>query len=123
MNGDGRLDIIAARAYKSMYNPFAKGKGSLVWLEQPVDPSDQVVAGSHLIAVGDPANAAHDQGYVTSAAYSPTLGTSIGIGFLKNGAARKGDVVRAMNPIEGSEVMVQIVSTHFFDPEGVRLRA
>ena len=90
---------------------------------KPVDPSDQVVAGSHLIAVGDPANAAHDQGYVTSAAYSPTLGTSIGIGFLKNGAARKGDVVRAMNPIEGSEVMVQIVSTHFFDPEGVRLRA
>ena len=89
---------------------------------RPVDASDLVVAGSHLMTVGDPANAAHDQGYITSAAYSPTLGSSIGIGFLKNGA-RKGDVVRAMNPVEGAEIMVEIVSTHFFDPKGVRLRA
>ena len=90
---------------------------------KPVDTSDPVVAGSHLMAVGDPANAAHDQGYITSAAYSPILGSSIGIGFLKNGATRKGEIIRAMNPVEGSEVLVEVVSAHFVDPEGERLRA
>ena len=90
---------------------------------KPVDSTGSVVAGSHLMSIGDPANAEHDQGYITSAAYSSTLGLSIGIGFLKNGATRKGEIVRAMNPVEGSEVMVEVVSAHFVDPEGERLRA
>ena len=90
---------------------------------RPVDASDSVIAGSHLMTVGDPANAAHDQGYITSAAYSPVLSSSIGIGFLKNGAKRKGEILRAMNPVEGAEIMVEVVSTHFVDPKGERLRA
>ena len=36
LNGDGRLDVLAARAYKSM-NPFSKAESDLVWLEQPAD--------------------------------------------------------------------------------------
>ncbi len=90
---------------------------------KPVDSIHMIVAGSHLMSIGDPANAEHDQGYITSAAYSPLLGTAIGIGFLKNGATRTGEIVRAMNPIEGSEVMVEVVSAHFVDQEGERLRA
>ena len=90
---------------------------------KPVDANDPVVAGSHLMNIGDPANAAHDQGYITSAAYSPCLKSYIGIGFLKNGATRKGEIIRAMNPVEGSEVMVEVASAHFVDPEGERLRA
>ena len=90
---------------------------------KPVDPSQPVVAGSHLMTIGDPANAAHDQGYITSAAYSPILQSSIGLGFLKHGAKRKGEVLRALNPVEGQEVMVEVVSPHFIDPEGDRLRA
>ena len=90
---------------------------------KPVDPLQPVTAGAHLMTIGDPANAAHDQGYITSAAYSPIVGSSIGLGFLKNGAARKGEIVRAMNPLEGQEVMVEVVSPHFVDPQGERLRA
>lgn len=90
---------------------------------KPVDPTDDVVAGSHLMRVGDPANAANDQGYITSAAYSPILQSSIGIGMLKNGGERKGEIIRAMNPLEGREVIVEVVSAHFVDPEGERLRA
>ncbi len=90
---------------------------------RPVDASDSIVAGSHLITIGDPANAAHDQGYITSAAYSPILGSFIGIGFLKNGATRTGEILRATNPVEGAEIMVEVVSAHFVDPQGERLRA
>ena len=89
---------------------------------RPVDAKDPVPAGSHLMAVTGPVDAGHDQGYVTSAAYSPTLGTAIGLAFVKGGAARMGERLRLANPLEGSEVLVEIVSAHFVDPEGEKLR-
>jgi len=90
---------------------------------KPVDSIDEVVAGSHLMTPGDPINAAHDQGYVTSACYSPNLESSIGLGFLKNGQARIGETIKMMNPLEGREVLLEVCSAHFVDPEGERLRA
>ena len=43
IDGDGKLDIIAARAYKSMLNPFAKAKAELVWLKPPSSPNSEWV--------------------------------------------------------------------------------
>ncbi|MBA3325934.1 MAG: hypothetical protein H0T41_11955, partial [Rhodobacteraceae bacterium] len=51
------------------------------------------------------------------------LGHAIALGYLKNGAARTGERLRAVNPLAGSDVVVEIVSPHFIDPEGDRLRA
>lgn len=90
---------------------------------RPVKSDETVIAGAHLMKRGDQANAANDQGYITSAAYSPCLGHSIGIGFLKDGANRKGEVIRAVSPLTGSDIEVEVVSAHFIDPEGERLRA
>ncbi|NPD14615.1 sarcosine oxidase subunit alpha family protein [Xinfangfangia sp. D13-10-4-6] len=89
---------------------------------QPVDPSKSLLGGMHFINQGAEANARNDQGYMTSVAFSPSLGHSIGLGYLKNGAARKGETLRAVNPLAGEEVMVKVVSAHFVDPEGERLR-
>ncbi|MCV2872312.1 sarcosine oxidase subunit alpha family protein [Defluviimonas sp. WL0050] len=90
---------------------------------RPVDRSRAFVAGSHFINKGDVANAANDQGYMTSVAYSPNLGHTVGLGFLKNGANRKGEILRAVNPVANEEVEVEVVSAYFVDPEGERLRA
>ncbi|MBQ4827355.1 sarcosine oxidase subunit alpha family protein [Leisingera sp. HS039] len=89
---------------------------------KPVNAADPVPAGSHLMNADGEVSAATDQGYITSAAYSPVLGCAIGIGFLKRGDARKGEVIRAVNPLEGKETRVEVVSAHFVDPEGERLR-
>ncbi len=89
---------------------------------KPVDSNATVYAGAHLMNADGEVSAATDQGYITSAAYSPVLKSSIGIGFLKNGDARKGEVIRAVNPLEGHETQVEVVSAHFVDPEGERLR-
>ena len=83
---------------------------------KPVDATQTVTAGGHLMNKNGPVDAAHDQGYVTSAAYSPNLGFSIGLAFVKNGAERMGEVMRLVNPLEGSETEVEIVSAHFVDP-------
>jgi sarcosine oxidase subunit alpha len=90
---------------------------------RPLDTSDKVTAGGHLMAVAGPVDAAHDQGYVTSAAYSPTLGSMIGLGFLKDGSNRMGETLRLVSPLTKLTVNVEVVSAHFVDPEGIRVRA
>lgn len=90
---------------------------------RPVNRADKLVAGSHFITRGDKASMDNDQGWMTSVAYSPSLGHSIGLGFIKRGDQRQGEIVRAVNPLMGSEIEVEIVSAHFIDPEGERLRA
>ena len=90
---------------------------------KPVDPAHKVPAGSHLMTKGDPVDAAHDQGYVTSACYSPNLGHHIAIGYLKSGDQRLGEIVRLVSPLTGFDHDVEVVSAHFVDPEGERLRA
>ena len=90
---------------------------------KPVNDADTLDAGAHLMRVDGPVNAAHDQGYVTSVCYSPSLGHAIGLGFLSNGSNRTGEIIRAVNPLQGREVLVEVVSPHFIDPKGERLHA
>ncbi|WP_412507768.1 sarcosine oxidase subunit alpha family protein [Roseovarius sp. SYSU LYC5161] len=90
---------------------------------KPVDPAQKLTAGAHFINRGETANMDNDQGWMTSVAYSPSLGHSIGLGFIQSGDTRKGEIVRAVNPLHGNEVEVEICSAHFIDPEGERLRA
>ena len=89
---------------------------------KPLDPTNELFAGAHLFERGAPARSAHDQGYVTSVAYSPTLERFIGLGFLKNGRARYGEVVRHVEALRDSEVLCEVCEPVFLDPEGGRLR-
>ena len=89
---------------------------------QPVDAAEPVVAGSHLFTDGAAQSTATDQGWITSACYSPHVGSAIGLGYLENGAERMGEVITAANPLQGQSVAMRVVSAHFVDPEGVRLR-
>ncbi len=90
---------------------------------KPVDKTHALNAGAHFIASGNPTDAAHDEGYMTSVAYSPGLGHYIGLGYIKEGSKRLGETVRAVNPVADTNVDVEIVSPHFVDPDGERLRA
>jgi sarcosine oxidase subunit alpha len=90
---------------------------------RPVDPSDKITAGGHLMDATGPVDAKRDQGYVTSACFSPVLDCMIGLAFVKNGAERHGEKMRLVSPVTNSDVPVEIVSAHFVDPEGGRQRA
>jgi sarcosine oxidase subunit alpha len=90
---------------------------------KPVDAGASVPAGAHLMSLTGPIDATHDQGYVTSACYSPCLGHAIALGFLKDGSQRLGERMRLVSPLTKVETEVEIVSPHFIDPEGGRLRA
>ncbi|MFN0115494.1 MAG: sarcosine oxidase subunit alpha family protein [Paracoccaceae bacterium] len=89
---------------------------------KPVQAGRALTAGAHLFRQGDQAVTANDQGYVTSVGHSPTLGHSIGLGFLRNGRARKGEVIRFVDHLRHSDFLVEVADPVFFDPEGGRMR-
>ena len=90
---------------------------------KPVDPAARLRAGAHFLPVGARATAENDEGYMTSVAYSPHVGSWIGLGLLKRGPQRIGEHVRAYDPVRNGDVEVEIVSPVFVDPEGARLHA
>ncbi|MEP6266780.1 MAG: sarcosine oxidase subunit alpha family protein [Paracoccaceae bacterium] len=90
---------------------------------KPLNPEHKITAGGHLMKIDGPVDAAHDQGYVTSAAFSPTLDSMIGIGFLKDGTTRLGEQMHLVSPVTTLTVEIEIVSPHFVDPKGERVRA
>ncbi len=89
---------------------------------RPVDRSQRLSAGAHLLEQGATATTANDRGWISSATWSPTLGHAIGLGFLAGAAARIGEVVRAWDGLRGTDVAVEVCAPAFYDPEGVRLR-
>lgn len=88
---------------------------------KPIDPSQRLRAGAHFIGVGKPASMENDEGYMTSVAYSPHLNHWMGLGLIKGGAARIGERVRAYDPVRNGDIVVEICSPVFVDPEGARL--
>jgi sarcosine oxidase subunit alpha len=89
---------------------------------KPVNPKDSLSAGSHFMEIGAPVALASDGGWLTSKVYSPHLECDIALGYLKAGDQKIGRTMRAVNFLTKTDTMVEIVSPHFFDPEGVRLR-
>lgn len=100
---------------------IAADRPTLVGL-RPVDATQRLRAGAHFLAIGAPATTANDEGYVTSAIYSPHVGSWIGLGLLKGGASRIGQHVRAYDPVRDGDLVVEIVSPVFIDPAGERVR-
>ncbi|WP_349371245.1 sarcosine oxidase subunit alpha family protein [Salinarimonas sp.] len=98
------------------------GRASLVGLV-PVEAGARLRAGAHIVPEGVVAGADTDQGWVTSVAFSPTLGHWIGLAMVENGPARHGEIVRAVDPVRDGDTPVRLTDPVFVDKEGVRLHA
>jgi methylglutamate dehydrogenase subunit C len=90
---------------------------------KPSKPSERLRAGAHFVPLNATIDAAHDQGVMTSVAFSPTLDHWIGLGLLQRGPARIGERVLAVDLVRNSTVEVEICAPCFVDPQGERLRA
>jgi sarcosine oxidase subunit alpha len=55
-------------------------------------------------------------------AYSPELGCSIALAFLKRGPARHGERIRVLDRMRGLDIEAEVCGPVFVDPEGERLR-
>ena len=69
---------------------------------KPIDRTKRLRSGAHLIAQGVAATAQNDEGFMSSAAYSPMLGHWVGLGFLSRGPARMVRRTRAISARRGN---------------------
>jgi len=97
------------------------GREQLVGLK-PLHRDHPLSGGAHLYRQGDEPVAANGQGYVTSVCWSPVLKTWLGLGFLRDGRARHGEVIRLVDALRGIDSACEVTSPVFFDPAGGRVR-
>ena len=88
---------------------------------QPMRPADRLRAGAHLLSPGAALTPQADQGYVTSAAFSPAMQAWIGLGMLRNGPQRHGESIRVWDPVRSGDFEARIGSPTFVDSSGQRV--
>jgi sarcosine oxidase subunit alpha len=88
---------------------------------QPVDTSDRIRSGSHLLKKDDPPSMANDQGYITSVAWSPMLDMWLGLALLANGRERHGEIVKVFDGLRNIHMYARICDPMHYDPENKRL--
>ena len=89
---------------------------------RPVQPGQRLTAGAHLFTPGEDVKRENDQGYITSVGPSPDLGW-IGLGFLKNGRARMGEMVRMVDHLRKIDILCEVCDPVFHDKAGEKMRA
>jgi sarcosine oxidase subunit alpha len=77
--------------------------------------------GAHVVEELDERNPHGSIGHITAACYSPALGRYIALALVKGGKARHGSRAFVSDPLRKRFGPVQIVSHHFYDPEGSRM--
>lgn len=77
--------------------------------------------GAHIVEDSTSEGLGTSIGHITAFCYSPQLERYIGLALVKDGKARHGTRARISDPLRGRFGPVEIVSHHFFDPEGKRM--
>jgi sarcosine oxidase subunit alpha len=77
--------------------------------------------GAHIVEELDEDNPHGSIGHITAVCYSPSLGKYVGLALVKAGKERHGSRAFTSDPLRGRYGPVEIVSHHFFDPEGSRM--
>jgi methylglutamate dehydrogenase subunit C len=77
--------------------------------------------GAHLVEKLDEERPRDSIGHVTASTYSPALGRYIALALVRDGKARHGTRAVISDPLRSRFGPVEIVSHHFFDPDGSRM--
>jgi len=114
-------DFIGKRL-STRYGLTAADRMQMVGLK-PVEADQHIRAGAHLLREGAKPSTLNDQGYVSSACFSPTLGHDIALAFLKSGRERYGERIVVWDKLAGAEVVAEVCNPVFVDPGNAKLNS
>jgi sarcosine oxidase subunit alpha len=80
-----------------------------------------LTGGAHIVERLDRDNPRGSIGHITAVCFSPALGKHIGLALVQGGKKRHGTRAYVSDPLRNRFGPVEIVSHHFFDPEGSRM--
>ncbi|MEY9627129.1 sarcosine oxidase subunit alpha family protein [Sinorhizobium fredii] len=88
---------------------------------RPIDPATSFRTGSHILAKDAEATLDNDQGYVTSSAFSPHVGSTIGLALVKHGPERHGEKIVVWNGLKDEYTPALLCDPSFVDPGNEKL--
>ncbi|MFY0692038.1 MAG: sarcosine oxidase subunit alpha family protein [Paracoccaceae bacterium] len=100
---------------------LGEARDQLVGLK-PAGAVKEMHAGAFLFDPEAEATRENQQGYTTSTCYSPTLETTLALGFLRNGRARHGEVLKLVDHLRQVETLCEVCDPVFLDPQGGKAR-
>lgn len=121
MMATNKPDFIGKRL-STRFGLTAADRAQLVGL-RALEADKDMRAGAHLLKDGAKPSTINDQGWVSSACFSPTLGGHIALAFLKSGRERYGERIVVWDQLRGVETMAEVCDPVFVDPENRRLLA
>ncbi len=90
---------------------------------RPLNKKDRLRSGSHILKKHDLASLANDQGYISSAAWSPMLNMWLALALIERGRERHGEIVKVYDGLRNIHTYAEICAPVHFDRENARLHA
>jgi len=89
----------------------------------PLDRKTMIPEGSHLVTDNN-ANLPNPKlGHISASCWSVEYNNPFSLAILKNGKKRLGEKLYALSPLKNKSIPVEIVSSHYVDPKGERVRS
>ena len=89
----------------------------------PVDKKSKIPEGSHLVADDKAPTPIPKLGHVSSSCWSVEYNNPFSIAILKDGKKQIGKQLIAVSPLKDISIPVEVVSSHYVDPKGERVRS
>ena len=122
---DGMLskkkDFIGKRSLKR--EAFLKDDRQKIIGLVPLDKKTMIPEGSHLVSDANSPLPNPKLGHVSASCWSVEYNNPFSLGVLKDGKKRIGEKLYAVSPLKNKNIPVEIVSSHYVDPKGERVRS
>ncbi len=89
----------------------------------PLDKKTMIPEGSHLVLDSNASLPNPKLGHISASCWSVEYNNPFSLAIVKNGKKRIGEKLYALSPLKNKIIPVEIVSSHYVDPKGERVRS
>jgi len=89
----------------------------------PLDRKTMIPEGSHLVSDSNASLPNPKLGHISASCWSVEYNNPFSLAILKDGKKRIGEKLYALSPLKNKNIPVEIVSSHYVDPKGERVRS
>jgi sarcosine oxidase subunit alpha len=89
----------------------------------PIDKKTSIPEGSHLVQDAKAQTPNPKLGYISASCWSVEYDNPFSLAIIKDGKNMIGQKLYAVSPLKNKTIPVEIVSSHYVDPKGVRVRS
>ena len=89
----------------------------------PIDKKTMIPEGSHLVNDGNATLPNPKLGHVSASCWSVEYNNPFSLAILQDGKNKIGKKLYAVSPLKNKNIPVEIISSHYVDPKGERVRS